>query len=191
MKQPIVIVITGGSCAYKTTIVQLLKNKYPDKLLCSAESATMLMANGFPDYDHNMKQKAIWHVQVCMEIILLEKAKKDNYKVILLDRGIMDGIAYAGNNVLNLIDIIHDIDILSRYDKVIHLETAAKLDDSSFDLFKLGNIARIEKTKEEAIYYDNKIKDVYSGHTNRIIIPASGSIAATFDAVEKIILEYI
>jgi len=85
MKQPIVIVITGGSCAYKTTIVQLLKNKYPDKLLCSAESATMLMANGFPDYDHNMKQKAIWHVQVCMEIILLEKAKKDNYKVILLE----------------------------------------------------------------------------------------------------------
>src|SRR5262245_48494159 len=92
------IVLTGGPCAGKSTIAELISRAFRERLMVVPESASLLFKGGFPRWQdvasRTALQCAIFRVQ--SEI---ERAYAAHYPShsLLLDRGTVDGAAYWPN----------------------------------------------------------------------------------------------
>ena len=87
-------------------------------------------------------------------------------QLIVCDRGSLDGAAYwpgSSEDFFATIGSSRDQE-MGKYDWVIHLDTA---DESSFDT---SNPVRTESHRE-ALDLNEKIKQAWQGHPQRIIIP--------------------
>lgn len=85
--------------------------------------------------------------------------------IILLDRGLLDGLAYVSRTVFSKILTAHQLTIGKvlgdRYSFVIHMVTAA----IGTKNYNRGNKARSE-TPEQAAYLDEKTKNAWLGHNH-------------------------
>ena len=163
------VVLTGGPGGGKTTAADLYRREIGDEVVVVPEAATLLYLGGFPRGGENgvrkATQRAIYHVQTN-----LEDAQSSHYKsrVLLCDRGTVDGAVYWPEDPMEF--FIHLGTTLekelSRYDAVIFFETAAVGGIS----IEGGNPARIESI-EEALHLDQKLKKLWSQHSNFIFVP--------------------
>ena len=177
------IVLTGGPCAGKTTILARLKQELSQKgyrVLIVSESATELINSGITPHIDNVGllnfQKIIFEYQYYKEenFNKVVNMYKDDKIVIIYDRGLMDNVAYINDFefdkivrnfcVSNKINLSIS-DILNRYDMVIHLVTSAG--NRGYNLE--NNKARYE-SEIEAISLDNKIMNAWIMHNNLKII---------------------
>lgn len=175
------IVLTGGPCAGKTTALARIEQNLQEKgyyTLIVSESATELIKGGIKPFgDASVKmfdfQKIIIPYQLSKENAYEEAIKylpSDKKYVIIYDRGVMDNKAYISNDEFNEILVeqnLNQIELLDRYDMVIHLVTAALGKEEYYTLD--NNQARTE-TLEEAIRMDNRTLNAWTGHNNLVII---------------------
>jgi len=205
-KHPIYrVCLTGGPCAGKTTALATLTDHLSlkgFKVLLVPEAATMMMKGGCFIQTHKMSlmdqvrfQIQIMKSQMCLEDIFLETAlDNDQATVILCDRGVMDGQAYATQEVWQaLLDETHWSTIQlrdRRYEAVIHMVSAA--DGAPQFYTDVNNEARYE-TLEEAVDLDKRLINAWVGHPQFTIVDNNeskgfaGKIERCVDSVFKTI----
>lgn len=94
------IVLTGGPCSGKSTLMQEIVEKYGRLVHCVPEVATILIAQvgmmpSMTDEKHNARfQQILYRVQRSFEEAAELQALKDGKKAIILDRGTLDAVAY-------------------------------------------------------------------------------------------------
>lgn len=197
------IVLTGGPCAGKTTVLSriegyLLEKGY--KVFIVSESATELIASGItPHYDNvgmfNF-QKLILSYQYHKEEIYNKALEYTNGDVVIIyDRALLDNRAYISNSEFDLLldelsfEIRKKIDeftILSRYDMVLHLETSAVGNGYNLD----NNKARYE-SQREAILLDVRTKNSWCMHNNFHVINSIDNFDDKVDIVLNLIENFL
>jgi CYTH domain-containing protein/predicted ATPase len=181
MKQIKSIVYTGGPCGGKTTALSYVPDKLQDygiKAFVVPEVASDLINSGF--HPSNGISPKEFQRQIMKHIIERENRWKDlatfmpgDNKVLLCDRGIMDGMAYVDRGVFQSIleDERYSIPEIrdQRYEAVIHLKTAA---DGAEEFYNLSNKARKE-TPEQARALDRATMEAWIGHPKIKVIDNS------------------
>lgn len=188
------IVLTGGPCAGKTTAIQQIEKEFTEKgyqVLIVPEAATILINSGIKPFGNFLLetdkfQKQVITLQLTLEHLAEEAAKQSKYPTIILcDRGILDDKAYVTKdewkNLLKDFDT-KELDLMSRYDLVIHLRTAALGKEEFYTLD--NNNARTE-TAEEAREKDKKTLEAWLGHEKLKIIGNENSFEEKIKQVVK------
>lgn len=176
------IVLTGGPCAGKSTILKKIEEKYSRKgyaVYSLPESATLFSQAGAdfltPDAELSfVTEKAKLKFQLAMENTISEIAMKDARPALLIcDRGAMDTSAYMSNDVWQR--ILNDLGCTEndlcerRYEAVLHICTAAKGAEASYTL--LNNKCRSESI-EQARKVDDNLLNAWKRHPNLRVIHA-------------------
>ena len=162
------IVLTGGSGAGKTAVLELVRQHFCRHVQILPESAGILFRGGFPRTGSaevtRAAQRAIFFVQRELE------ASYDNSEVavLLCDRGTIDGIAYwPGPDDLFASLGADRVSELGRYEVVIHLRTPPA--DGGYNH---SNPLRVENAAEAAAI-DRRIAAAWTGHPRRYLIDSA------------------
>jgi len=166
MKRKKRIVFTGGPSGGKTSIIEIVKRHFGDKIAVVPEAATILYGGGFPRArgPETMRhvQRAIYYVVRELEDITDETGKAS---IAICDRGTLDGMAYwpeTGPGFLESMGTTREEEF-KRYAVVIHLRSLkAERSYRSSD-------SRIE-SHAQALELDKRIENVWKGHPNRFVI---------------------
>ncbi|MBN8554418.1 MAG: ATP-binding protein [Deltaproteobacteria bacterium] len=181
--------MTGGPSAGKTTVIEIIRREFSSVSSTIPEAASILYQGGFPREMQGVPrseitkcaQRAIYFTQIQMERLFEAIPGK---QLIFCDRGTLDHPAYWPESAENFFqDVKTDLQTeVSRYDFVIHLETATK--EHGYDASSL--IRR--ENHNEAVTVDKRILDSWKDHPRRVIIPSSLSfhekISTVFQTVE-------
>lgn len=168
------IVLTGGPCAGKTTIIEKIKEYLIEKsynVFIVNETATEVINSGIKPFGENPLdilefQRIIFKQQLNKEDSIIDaiKSYKKGKAIIIFDRGILDNKAYMSNEqfsvLLNEFNLT-ELDICNRYDSVIHLNTAALLEHG----YTLENNKARSESKQEAIVIDKKTYNAWNLHS--------------------------
>ncbi len=201
MKSILNIVITGGPCGGKTTaldeLTKLLRS-YGYTVYIVNETATELMNDGIKPFgDYKMElldfQSLLLDVQIFKENVRRKVAAmcKNDKVAILYDRGILDNRSYITDEEFQaLIDArgITETDILSRYDLVFHLITAAIGKEEYYT--KKNNKTRSESI-EQAREQDHKTMESWKNHPNLYIINNDTLFDEKIEKVKNILRTYL
>lgn len=182
------IVLTGGPCGGKTTALSYVSEelkKMGVKVFQVPEIATMFISGGVPDivnisrtdyekYLEIEKRMILAQIALEKEFYNLADIFKNEKRVIIFDRGIMDMAAYMPKEHFE--KIISEIginaeSIFGSYDGVIHLVTAADGAESFYTT--KNNKARVEGSIEEARLADKKTLEAWAGHPRLKVIDNS------------------
>ncbi len=183
------IVITGGPGGGKTTALDLFRRELIGKVVVVPESATAIFESGIQrdDRPNVLKaiQKMIFDYQKNVEFIY--RCQHPN-KVLLCDRGTLDGLAYWPNSEQSFFDVIESDyqKELKKYDAVIFFETAAK---------NGGDISTNNKFRNEsnakAVELDSKLQEIWGRHPRFYLVKSEGSfvekITNGIDVIKKVI----
>lgn len=167
------IVLTGGPGGGKTTAADLFRREIGERVVVVPEAATLLFSGGFPrsteTHARRSAQCAIYHVQRNLEDV--QSALYPD-RILLCDRGTLDGAAYWPNQDENFFDAVGSTEQaeLDRYDAVIFFETAAAGGIS----VEGGNPTRIE-SNEQALGLDRRLRDLWSKHPRFVVVPHNTS----------------
>ncbi len=185
--RPLNIVLTGGPCAGKTTIAQVLEKAFSGRLIMLPESASLLFQGGFPRWTDEVSaealQRAIYHVQIELELAYAARFQ-DHIRV--MDRGTVDGAAYWPKGPEHFFEELGTTAEaeLERYDMVIYLESAGRV---AYDENRRRNPNRTE-TWEEAAALDQVTRRQWQNHPRFVTIrnntAFSSKIAAVLAVVE-------
>ena len=191
------IVITGGPCAGKTTLMGLLAAAFVGRgleVVLINECATELLAQGItPDSCGSVLgfQRRVFDLQLEKEGRLAGMSRD---AVVLLDRGLMDNAGYLPDDELDMLLSERGMtreDAYARYDAVVHLMTAAIGAEQFFS--HETNEHRLEDVSE-AVRVDEALRRGWSGHPHLQVIDNEGtfqdkldrSIAAVLGALDMV-----
>lgn len=175
-----VIVLTGGPCSGKTSAKAVLMQKLIELGITPIfipESATLLLGSGMNisgTLSDPVKaarfQELVLSYQLASEDVFLELSQLHEKAVLICDRGAIDGGAYVEWE--SFLHMASDMGLslgalMSRYDGVIHLVTAA---DGAAQYYNMDNPARYESL-EDAVAVDKRLQAVWSGHPCLRIVP--------------------
>lgn len=189
------IVLTGGPCAGKTTAISIITQQLENagwKVFICQETATHLLNAGTEISNKGIsiksfQERIILH-QIYEEDMIYSIAKQHKHQkvVIILDRAIMDGMAYLSRNEFTKMLKKHKHTIVSirdkRYDGVFHLVSAASGAESFYTLE--NNVIRRENVQEAQII-DDKTKNAWIGHPHMWIIDNSTPFKEKIDRLIK------
>ena len=148
--------------------------KFGYHLIVVSETATELITAGaspavigLEEFQGRLLQYSLTREQHYREIAETVPAEK---VVILCDRGVVDCAAYMGmeryRRMIMELGYSHG-DLLSRYDLVVHLVTAA---NGAEEYYTLSGNARHGKTPAEARILDSEMATAWIGHPNHIMV---------------------
>lgn len=179
------IVLTGGPGAGKTAVMEAARQIFAQSVHILPEAASIVYSGGFPRLGTPVSvraaQRAIFRVQEELERFAVEEGST---MVALCDRGISDGAAYWPEGIPSFyrnIGISQE-DVFARYHTVIHLRTPTA--DMGYNL---SNPMRTE-SPEQAAELDRRIEQVWEGHPNRFIVPATETFTEKLEHVTDLIL---
>lgn len=193
------IVITGGPCAGKSSLIAMLKEEFGDGIITVPEAATLLLAGGFPmpgkhidwcDEWQYAFQKSVLHLHRSLEEAYALMARRKGARLLVCDNGLPSGAAYMPGGLKQFIKM-YGIDFdheLLNYDSVIHLETIALTQPEKYG--KHNNEHRYT-TLAEAIRHDNLIKELWESHPNRFILPSSWKLEDKYHKVREVLLGFL
>lgn len=170
------IAITGAPAAGKTALVESLFLEFSDQLAVVCEAASFLFRAGLPrpreDEQQKVVERLIYHTQTALEDLA---ALQRPGRVLLCDRGTLDGLAYWPGTVQDYFSVIGSSREreLARYQWVLHLDAAAP-----FDL--QPNTLRIESS-DEIFKLNERLQEAWRSHPRRLVIPASMPFLAKLD----------
>lgn len=176
------IVLTGGPCAGKTTLAEMLGRAFQHSVVHVPESASLLFTGGFPRFPapeaRRATQRAIFQVQRELEAAYSAEFPG---RALVLDRGTVDGAAYWPEGPAEYFAALGTTleAELARYDHVIYLESAAEKD---YLVHKEANPHRRE-TWEEANALDEQTKKLWTRHPSFTLIANRRSFAAKVSEV--------
>lgn len=170
MTPTIKLALTGGPSGGKTTLANTLAREFSHQVVIVPEAASLIFAGGFPrksgTHHVEARQRAIYFVQRELEHVLV----KDNpNRLLVCDRGSLDGAAYWPHDEPDFLSSVSsDLETeVSRYDWVIHLDTAPK------SYYDTTNPLRVEGF-EEAWALNEKVKEAWATHPQRLVINNKG-----------------
>jgi predicted ATPase len=182
------IVLTGGPGAGKTVVSRHIASEYPDRYILVPEAATQVYDALQTRWDRltlegrREVQRRIYHLQVRQEERI---ASAHPEKILLLDRGTIDGAAYWPHGPddywRDLGTTLHAE--LSRYDQVIWMQTCAAVGAYDGDA---SNVCRFEDA-DAAIASGNLLAMLWSGHPKLIKVEAYPDLTNKITAVRKLI----
>ena len=193
------IVLTGGPCAGKTTVLSWINNYFSKRgytVLFVPETATELITNGVApwtcgtNFDYQTFQIRLQKIK---EQIFDEAAKtmKSDKILIVCDRGILDNKAYMKDvefkKVLKELGT-NETKERDSYDAVFHLVSAAKGKEEAYTL--ANNVARTENI-EQAKKLDDKIISAWTGHPHFRIIDNSTEFEQKLERLLKEITSFL
>ena len=195
------IVVTGGPCGGKTTVLDELTKllrSYGYTVFLSREVATELFNDGVRPFgddkiDLRTFQSLVLDLQIAKENVRRDAAQlcKNDKVAILYDRGILDNRGYIDDATFNEFLVergITESEILTRYDLVIHLVTAAIGKEEYYTTE--NNSARTE-TVEEARIQDAKTLSAWRNHPNLRIVGNDTLFDEKVSKVKNYIRAYI
>lgn len=197
--KPIVIVLTGGPCAGKTTALETVRREIEHTgrpVAIVPEVATMLFPNGFAlRKAQTESEEACYQWQLCEVQRILEQAQSMSLEVegdraskrglLLCDRGIFDNKAYVKLTVWNRLPI-HVQSTMERYDGIIHMASAA---NGAEEHYKQTEV-RVESPKE-ALALDGKTWGAWTGHPHHIYVGNSDGFKTKIDRVVEVVQNMI
>jgi predicted ATPase len=196
------VVLTGGPCAGKTTILARIKDHFSTlgyHVYIVPEAATCVIGTGF--IPASFPGDEIYEIQdAILEITLTlyrqtERLARQLGKypaLIIYDRGSLDAKAYCTPNAWARIlqsRNISELELSSRpYQGVIHLVTAA--DGAREHYSVLNNAARLESW-EEAMAIDLRLREAWSEHPRFYLVDNStsfeGKVRRTLELIHDIL----
>lgn len=187
------IVLTGGPGGGKTTAADLFRRELGERVVIVPESATILFAGGFPRSTQvdaqRAAQVAIFHVQQNIEDV---QSALFPDRILLCDRGTIDGAAYWPNHERGFFDAMGTTfeRELQRYDAVVFFETAAVAGAS----IEGGNPVRNESLSE-AVELDTRLRRLWSRHPHFLLVPHHPSflrkITTGLTMLESIVSQFV
>lgn len=195
------IVLTGGPCGGKTTALSKIEEHFTElgyKVCIVGESATEVMRSGIKcigeqALDLFSFQELLLKYQLFKEKMYIDAVNKLNIKekcIIIFDRGVMDNNAYLGNEQFDYMiqkNNYTKLNLLDRYDLVIHLVTAALGAESFYTLE--NNEVRSEKNLSDAIAADYRTLNAWRAHSNLLVVDNSNDfetkIASVISSIEN------
>jgi predicted ATPase len=180
------IVLTGGPCAGKTTLANLLGQAFSSQAVVVPEAASLLFSGGFPRWPEpaasDAIQRAIYHVQCQMETVYTAHYPSLD---LILDRGTIDGASYWSSGVENYFSGVGTTlkAELSRYNHVIYLESAGEQD---YPYHKSKNRHRTESW-DEAHALDMLARKIWSQHSSFFVIKNNKSFDLKIEEVFEIL----
>lgn len=186
-KKPILIAITGGPCAGKSSLEDALRRKYTgcaDVIFqWASETATDLHAEGLVFDESYDTQKTILETQAAREYSAIAHASRISYHtgavpLIVCDRDILDTKAYGDSTVAEaLLSEYAGGDtswLYERYDLVLHMTCVAV--DAPELYTCANNPARKEKDPAEAATLDTRLWEAYAPCPNHIRLNNSNTL---------------
>lgn len=184
------LVLTGGPSGGKTTLGMAIVRAFGSRVALVPEAASILFSGGFRRVQYpagvQHQQKAIYHVQVEHEAIFGHDFAD---RLLICDRGTIDGLAYwPGCDEKSFYQEIQSSQSaeLSRYEWVIHLDTANEADAYNAN----RNPIRIEDI-HSANHINEKVKDAWSKHPQRFILPSTRTFAVKMTMALSIVEEIL
>ncbi len=183
---PLRIVLTGGPCAGKTTIADVLSRAFADSVIVIPETASLLISGGFPRWDDvsclSAFQTSIYNVQ-----IQVEKAYASHHPGthLVMDRGTVDGAAYWPKGPEDFFRTMGTTEAveMARYHKVIYLECAAAED---YETYRSKNPSRNEGWSQAA-KLDLATHRIWERHPNLHVVKSQTSFVDKVYAVMKLL----
>lgn len=180
------IVLSGGPCAGKTTIIDMLNKYYTDKgynVIVVPESARQVIGQGITKSDlYNFEYEVAKRQLENENIADNNLASYDSDTIIFYDRGLTDAFGYLNYRdrarLQDELEISH-LQSWSRYDAVLFLETAAISDIYITDDERSEDI-------DEAIRCHISLLDIWMGHPHLRYIKSTDNIE---DKLKKAITE--
>ncbi len=169
------IALSGGPSGGKSTLQRAVSEQIAEAY-CAPEVATILLSGGFPapteqhpweeSWQRNF-QLAVAAGQVALENITNQRAEHEGKRLIIYDRGLLDGAAYLPGGIPELEEITGQDEhaMLGNYDSVLHLTTSAA--HSAYN--KRSNPHRFE-VAAAALELDQRIMAAWDNHPNRIVL---------------------
>jgi len=195
------LVLTGGPCAGKSTALSIITQQLENvgwKVFTCPETATHLFTAGTEISEKGLSpttfQEHIILHQIYEEDFIETIARQHTHEnvVILLDRGIMDGMAYMPEKEFLQLLNKHNHDNVSirdgRYDAVFHLITAAY---GAEKFYTTENNAVRTEGIEEAREKDDNTKKVWIGHPHMRVIDNSTSFKQKIDRLIQEIFSFL
>ncbi len=191
------IVLTGGPCSGKSSVMAALKAEFKDVLHCVPEVATIVIeqVGAKPPVGDTLAMKAfqrtIYRVQLGFEKVSNRQALRDGRKALLLDRGTVDGAAYMDRGTADLENVCRTslADEYARYRGVICLDVPP---EAVYEANKANNPARYE-TYAQAAATGERLRRVWQGHPDfRFIENGKGwddKLARARLALERLLTE--
>lgn len=184
------IVLTGGPCSGKSTVMEALKKRFGDRLHCVPEVATIVIGQvGVKPWTGGARnllsaQRLIYRAQRAFEDASDSQARTDGKTAMLLDRGVGDIRAYlpAGLSLEQLAHTTVEHEF-ARYDLVIVLDSPSR---DVYEAHKGDNAARTE-TYEAAAELGRRIRDAWEGHPNFRFVADT----ATWEAKEAAVVAHV
>lgn len=169
-QSPLRIVLTGGPCAGKTTIINFLKEELMARgfaVFTVTETATEVHTMGI-DLGHenqHVLQVNILNLQLLKESLVMRLATSEPKQrvVVLHDRGAMDALAYMSkDDFRSVLFYAHagKTEMLHRYDAVLHLVSTAV---DAPEIYTLANNAARTETIEKAKSVDFRTMNAWVG----------------------------
>ena len=168
------IVLTGGPCAGKSTVLAELVRRFGSRIVVVNEVATALFEAGFPPPNpwtqewQNALQAAIICGQYRFEAEAVAEAEKAGAEIVICDRGLLDGAAYLAGGVQEFCERfrLDEGSALAEYAAVVHLESLATLNPDLYLDLVATNPNRFEPlgmAQEREI----GLRQAWAGHINR------------------------
>jgi len=195
------IVLTGGPCSGKTTVMRTLQEEFGDSIITVPEVATILLGNGFPVPGKDVDWSEEWQAALENAVVPLQRsiedafalaAHKRNCHVMVCDRGLLDGAAYTPGGLPDFCRLygVDEAAAYKRYSAVIHLESVATADPEKYG--KTDNESRFEPV-ERAAEVEHAMREAWKNHPRRLIISGrrgiEGKIAECMGIVRFLLAE--
>lgn len=171
-----VIVLTGGPCGGKTTMLALIPQYLGNlgyKVFLVPEAATALINGGITPWELKSFPEHILSQMISNEERWIAAAKEHpaEKKVLVADRGGPEGIAYIGSEAFKKVLRKKGYSLTEirdgRYDAVAFLRTAAL---GAEDFYTVENNSARKETAAEARVLDQRTLDAWTGHPHLRVI---------------------
>jgi thymidylate kinase len=188
------IVLTGGPCSGKTTVLEAISQRFIGKVSVAPEAATHILKSGYPvpgrDVEWSEEWQAAFQAKVLEMQVEIEFAYElmadGKFKLLICDRGTLDGAAYTPGG---LTEFCRRFNLnrrreLAKYTLVIHLQSLAAAEPERYG--KLNNDLRFESL-HRACELEKATDAAWAEHPHRIFIPGRKRIEEKIEEVSGII----
>ncbi len=195
-----VVAFTGAPCGGKSMAVEAIRQQFAGKVVVVPEMASTILA-GFPLPGRDLEWSSEW--QDCLQRTILRAqleaeeawraaAIHQNAKIILCDRGVLDGAAYRGVSAQQFcVEFGIDLnEVHARYTGVLHLQSLAEFSPELYTANMASNPHRFESAAR-AQELDRALLLAWRGHSNHEFIPADASIGRKLDQVVEFVQHLI
>ena len=186
------IVLIGGPCAGKTTMLPILEEYYTERgynVIIVPEAATEVFKEGGSNVgDAFGFQRQIIEKQLRLETEAIAKATDNT--IIFFDRGVLDGKAYLQECEWKQLEEAFELNPLDRYDGVVHLTSVAVDRPELYNRYCRNNKHRKERI-EASRKLDSKTLSAWKEVFDVKVIGNSGDwnkkVSAVTDAIDSLL----